>query len=156
MKDIKLTRAGYEKLLSELDHLKKVKRREIAGDIGRAREKGDLSENAEYDAAREAQAHLEKRIAELEDKLSRASIIDGLDIDKDKVYVGATVKLKDLEYDEEIEYHMVSEEEADLAGGKLSITSPVGKALLGHKKGETVEIKVPAGTLKYKILTISR
>ncbi|NQT46912.1 MAG: transcription elongation factor GreA [Candidatus Omnitrophica bacterium] len=156
MKDVKLTRAGYEKLFAELDHLKKVKRREIAKDIGKAREKGDLSENAEYDAAREAQAHLEKRISELEDKLSRVSIIDGLDIDKNKVYVGATVKLKDLEYDEEIEYQMVSEEEADLAHGKLSITSPVGKALLGHKKGETVTIKVPAGTLKYKILTISR
>ncbi|MCX7661202.1 MAG: transcription elongation factor GreA [Candidatus Omnitrophica bacterium] len=115
-----------------------------------------MSENAEYDAAKEAQALNEKKIAELEEKLSRARIIDDENIPKDKVLIGATVRLKDLNTDQEVEYTLVSELEADYEEGKISVTSPLAQGLLGHKENEIVEIKVPAGILKYKILKISR
>ena len=117
---------------------------------------GDLSENAEYDSAKQAQAVNEGRIYELETKLSRAKIIEGENISKDKVYVGARVRLVDTESNEEIDYMLVTEDEANFAEGKISISSPVGKALLGKKEGEIVNIRVPAGTLKYKIKSISR
>lgn len=151
-----LSREGYEKLKKELAHLTSVKRREISAEIGIARAQGDISENAEYDAAKEAQAHNEKRISELEEKLSIAQILDDSRITKDEVLIGATVKLKDVDSGEEMEYTLVSELEADFAAGKISVTSPVGKALLGHKKGQTVDIQVPAGTLKYRVLDINR
>lgn len=154
--DVYLTRQGYEKLREELESLKTVRRRELSKEIEKARAHGDLSENAEYDAAKEAQALNEKRIAELEDKLARARILDDENIPKDEVLIGATVKLKDLDSKDVLEYTLVSEVEADFSQGKISVTSPVGKGLLGHKENETVEIKIPAGILRYKILKISR
>lgn len=154
--NIYLTREGYEKLKKNLEYLKNVSRRKISKEIGEAIAHGDISENAEYDAAKEAQGLNEKRIAELEDKLSRGRIIDDENIPKDKVLIGATVKLKDLHSKEELQYTLVSEVEADYSQGKISITSPVGQGLLGHKENQTVEVKTPAGVLKYKILKISR
>lgn len=154
-KGIFITRDGYEKLREELEILKKVKRKELSKAIGVAREHGDLSENADYDAAKEAQAMNEKRIAELGDKLSRARILEDQGISKDDVRIGATVKLKDLDSNDEIEYTLLSEMEADFSKGIISVDSPVGHALLGHKKNDTVQIKIPSGTLKYKILSIS-
>jgi len=153
---IYLTRNGYEKLRKELEFLKTVKRREFSKAIGEARAHGDISENAEYDAAKESQGLNEKKIAELEAKLTRAQIIDDQDIPKDEVLIGATVKLKDIKSGEELEYTLVAEEEADYSQGKISVSSPVGSALLNHKEDQTVEIRVPAGVLKYKILKISR
>ena len=151
-----LTPDGYEKLRKELEHLKTTKRRELSKAIGAARAHGDISENAEYDAAKEAQGLNEKKIAELEHKLATAQIIDEDNMAKDEVLIGATVKLKDLKSGNEITYTLVSEEEADFSQGKISISSPVGSGLMNHKKGDTVEINVPAGVLKYKILSIDR
>ncbi|MDD5019431.1 MAG: transcription elongation factor GreA [Candidatus Omnitrophica bacterium] len=156
MADVFLTQKGYEQLRQELDHLKTTKRREVAQAIAKARAMGDLSENAEYDAAKEAQGHLEKKIAELESKLSRARIIENENIPSDKVYIGASVKLLDIDTQEESEYMLVSPTEADYTQNKLSIESPIGKALLGRQAGEEVDIQVPAGTLKYRIVSISR
>ena len=157
MKDtVYLTHEGFEKLRKELEHLQNVKRREFSKAIGEARAHGDLSENAEYTYAKEAQALNEKKIAELEDKLSRAKLIDESAMSSSEVLIGAKVKLKDLDSGEEIEYVLVSEEEADYSAGKISVTSPVGEALLGHKEGEAIKIKVPAGTLRYKVLKITR
>lgn len=156
MDDVYLTRAGYEKLMHELEHLKTVKRREISKAIGVARELGDISENAEYDAAKDSQAHNEKKISELQDKLSRARIIEHENIPKDRALIGATLKLKDMDTEEELQYTLVSELESDFEQNKISIISPVGKALLNHKKDDVVEIDIPAGILKYKILKISR
>lgn len=156
MDDIYLSQEGHKKLMEQLEHLKTVKRRKISKAIGEARSHGDISENAEYDAAKDAQAENERRIAELEHKLSHARLIDEENIPKDMVLIGATVRLKDLDTDEELEYTLVSEVEANYAEGKISVSSPVGRALLKHKAGTIVEIKVPAGVLKYKILKISR
>jgi len=153
--DIYLTQEGYEKLVNDLEHLKTVKRRSLAKAIGEARAHGDISENAEYDAARDAQAHNEKQIVELEDKLARVRILDK-NIPKDEILIGATVKLKDVDTLEELEYTLVSELEADYSQNKISVSSPVGGGLLGHKENEIVEIIIPAGTLKYKIIKISR
>ncbi|MFA4853937.1 MAG: transcription elongation factor GreA [Candidatus Omnitrophota bacterium] len=153
--DIYLTQEGYEKLSGELEHLKTVKRRQLSKAVGEARAHGDISENAEYDAAKDAQAHNEKRIMDLEDKLARVRILDK-NIPQDQVLIGATVKLKDMDTEEKLEYTLVSELEADFNQGKISITSPVGSSLLGHKENEVVEIKIPAGILKYKIIRISR
>ena len=151
-----LTHEGYEKLRKELERLKTVKRRALSKAIGEARSHGDISENAEYDAAKEAQGMNEKKISELEVRLATAQIIDEEKMSKDEVLIGATVKLKDLNSGEELEYKLVAEEEADYAQGKISVSSPVGSGLMNHKEKDTVEIKVPAGTLKYKILKISR
>lgn len=156
MDEIYLTKDGHKKLLEKLEYLKTTKRRELSKAVGEARAHGDISENAEYDAAKEAQALNERRIAELEEKLSGARILDDENIPKDEVLIGATVKLKDLNSEEEIEYTLVSEVEADYAQGKISVTCPVGQGLLGYKENEIVEIKTPAGTLRYKILKISR
>jgi transcription elongation factor GreA len=151
-----LTQEGFEKLRKELEFLKTTKRRELSKAIGAARAHGDISENAEYDAAKEAQGLNEKKITELEAKLGSAQILDEDQMTADEVLIGATVRLKDTKSGEEIVYTLVSEEEADYANGKISVTSPVGGALLNHKEKDTVEIKVPAGVLKYKILKISR
>ena len=156
MSKIYLTPDGFEKLKKELEHLKTTKRREISKEIGKARAHGDISENAEYDAAKDAQGLNEKRISELEDKLSRAQIIDESQMSSDEVLIGATVKMVDLATEDEEIYTLISEAEADFANNKISVTSPVGKALLGHKIGDTIEIDVPAGTLKYKITEITR
>lgn len=151
-----LTRAGFDKLMEELEFLKTTRRRQISKEIAKARAHGDISENAEYDAAKNEQGLNEKKISELESKLSQAKIIDDSKMDKDKILIGARVKLKDLDSDEEFEYTFVSELESDYTQNKISVTSPIGKGLLGHKVGEIVEIKIPAGTLKYKVLEISR
>jgi len=154
--NVYLSRDGYEKLRRELEQLKTTKRREISKAIGEARAHGDLSENAEYTYAKEAQGMNEKKVAELEDKLARAKLIDESEMSKDEILIGAKVKLKDLDSAEELEYSLVAEEEADYSVGKISIYSPVGEALLGHKENDTVNIKIPAGTLRYKVIKISR
>lgn len=156
MSEIYLTKKGYQKLVEGLEHLKTVKRREISKAIGVARAHGDISENADYDAAKDAQGLNEKKIMELEAKLAGARIIEDEGMPSDEVLIGATVKLKDLDTQEELEYTLVAEVEADYSQGKISVTSPVGSSLLNHKEKETVEISIPAGILKYKILKISR
>ncbi len=155
-KDAYITHKGYEELKKKWEYLKTVRRRELSKDIGIARAHGDISENAEYDAAKEAQGLNEKKIAELEETLSNVQLLDDTNIPKDEALLGATVKLKDLASGEELEYTLVSEPEADFSQGRISVTSPVGRSLLGHKKNQIVEIKVPAGISKYKILKISR
>lgn len=151
-----LTFEGYERLRKELEYLKTVKRKQLSKAIGEARSHGDISENAEYEAAKESQGMNEKKIAELEAKLCSAEILDDENMAKDEVLIGAKVKLKDLSSGEELEYMLVAEEEADYSQGKISISSPVGSGLMNHKEKEIVEIKVPAGILKYKILKITR
>ena len=153
---IPMTREGYEKLVKELEILKTVKRREIAEDIARARAFGDLKENAEYDAAKNQQAMNEKKIADLETKLTFVQIIDQAKIPKDQVFIGAKVLLKDLKNQDEFTYVLVSPDDADFDAGKISIQSPIAKGLLGLKVGEIAQIKIPAGLLKYKVLKISR
>jgi len=154
--EVYLTRAGLEKLHNDLEALKTTERRKISKAIAEARAQGDISENAEYDAAKDAQAHCEARIAELELKLSNVRIIENENIPDDKIFIGAKVTLKDLDNKEEIKYMLVSSEEANYEENKLSIFSPVGKGLMGHQVGEEIAIKVPAGTLRYKILKIER
>jgi len=154
--DIYLTREGHDKLVKELEFLKKVKRKQLSKAIAEARSQGDISENAEYDAAREAQGLNEERVADLESKLSRARILEHEDIKSDEVLIGAIVRLRDLDNNDEFDYTLVSEMEADFAAGKISVNSPVAKGLLRHKVNDIVEIVIPAGTLKYKILKISR
>lgn len=154
--EVYLTRAGFQKLQMQLESLKTTERQKIAKAIGEARAQGDISENAEYDAAKEAQAHNEAKIAELEGKLANVRIIENENIPSDKVYIGATVTLLDVDSDEELEYLLVSPEEANFEENKISVFSPIGKGLLGHKVGETVSIKVPAGTLTYKVKKIKR
>ncbi|MBU1113069.1 MAG: transcription elongation factor GreA [Candidatus Omnitrophica bacterium] len=156
MERVYLTQEGYEKLIHELEHLKKVKRREITKAIEHARAMGDLKENAEYHSAKEAMSHNEKRVVELEDKLSRVEIIEADTVNSDKAYIGSKVKLLDLEMDSEVEYALVGPDEADPLNDRISVISPVGKAILGHSVGEEIVINVPAGELKYKIVSISR
>jgi transcription elongation factor GreA len=156
MDDIYLTQSGYEKLMEELNSLKGEKRRQLSKAIGEARAHGDISENAEYDSAKDAQASNEERIAQLEYKLARARIIEDENMPKDEVLIGAKVALKDLNSQRVLEYILVSDVEADYAAGKISVNSPIGAALLNHKEKEVVEIKVPAGVLRYEILKISR
>lgn len=156
MNDIYLTEEGYQKLVTELERLKTVKRRQLSKAIGEARAHGDISENAEYDAAKEEQAFNEKKIAELEAKLVCARIFNNEDIPKDRVLIGATVELEDLNTGEKVAYTLVSEVEADYKQGKISISSPVGRGLVNHKEGEVIEIIIPAGILRYKVLKISR
>lgn len=154
--EVYLTRQGYEKLKQELEYLEKVKRREISQAIAHARSMGDISENAEYDSAKNEQAHCEKKIAELKDKLSRARIIEARDVPDGQVFIGSKVSLQDLDSDEQLEYMLVSKEEADYEAGKISLDSPIGKSLMQRKVRDVVEIKVPAGVLRYKILKITR
>ena len=153
---IPMTREGYDKFVRELEQLKTVKRREIAQEIAKARAFGDLKENAEYDAAKNSQAMNERRIHEYEEKLGLIQIIDESKIAKDQVLIGATVLLKDLKSEEELSYSIVTQDEANFDEGKLSVTSPIAKGLLGLKVGDVAEIKIPAGVLKYKVLKISR
>ena len=153
---IYLTRERLVELEKDLHDLKTHERKAVAQKIADARGHGDLSENAEYDAAKEEQQHLELRIARLESTLSRAKLIEAKDLPNDKVYILSKVKLKDLNTKEECEYLLVSNEEADYEQNKISVSSPIGKALLGKTKGESVDIKVPAGLLKYQILDINR
>ncbi len=151
-----LTRERLVELEQQLRELKIKGRAEMAQKIADARGYGDLSENAEYDAAKEAQQHLELRIAKLEQVLSRARIIDTKDLQTDKVYILSVVKVRDAKSKRTFEYRMVSPEEADFEQNKLSVTSPIGKALMGKTKGDTVKVQVPAGTLEYEIVEIGR
>lgn len=152
MADIFLTADGLAKLEAELRELKVVKRKEIVTAIQEARAQGDLSENAEYDAAKEAQAYNEKRISELEDQLNRARVIDENSVPKNKVCIGKWVKLQNMKLNKEVKYQLVAPEEADYNAGKLSVTSPIGKALVGAVLGDVVEVMAPAGAVKYKLL----
>ncbi|NUQ80047.1 MAG: transcription elongation factor GreA [Bacteroidetes bacterium] len=152
---IYLTLEGRQKIEAELSDLKSRGRREIAARIAEARSHGDLKENAEYDAAKEAQGHLEMRIAKLEETLSKSRILDKSNLDSSKVTVLSQVKVFDLKKNKEFTYTLVSQQEADITTGKISTTSPIGKALLGHEVGQTVEITVPAGKLSFKILEIT-
>ena len=153
--DIYLTRDFFHKLHDEFEQLKKESLK-ISKEIEVARLQGDLSENAEYDAAKEAQAYNAARRADLEDKLARVKIIEDQSISADKIYIGAIVTLQDLDTGEKLKYMMVSPEEANYDDNKISILSPIGKSLMGHGKGEKLEIKVPAGVLQYKVLKIER
>lgn len=155
-KDVFLTAEGLKKLENELDELKTVKRKEIAEKIKQALAFGDISENSEYDQAKNEQAQLEERIAKLEMILRNAKLIDDEDISTDVVSIGSKVVVKDLEYDEEMEYTIVGSAEANPYEGKISNESPVGKALLGKKKEEIIEVRVPDGLIKYQILSITR
>ena len=152
---IYLTAEGYKKLKDELDHMRSVEPPAISAAIAEARDKGDLSENAEYDAAREAQGLLEMRIAKLEDSLANARVIDESKIDKSKVQILSKVSLLNHNTKKEVAYTIVAEHEANLREGKLAIGTPIAKALLGHKKGDRVDVVVPAGTIHFEILDIS-
>ncbi|MBN2365766.1 MAG: transcription elongation factor GreA [Calditrichaeota bacterium] len=151
---IYLSKEGYDKIKNELEELKQIKRPEISRKISEARDFGDLKENAEYHAAKEAQVVLEAKIKKLEETMMRARILKKQDMAKDRITILSHVRLKDLNRNSEIEYILVAPEESDFNSGKISITSPVGKSLLGKQKGDTVEIKVPAGTLRYQILDL--
>ena len=155
-KEVFLTVEGLKKLEDELDELKTVRRKEVAERIKQALAFGDISENSEYDEAKNEQAQLEERIVKLENMLRNAKIIDDEDISTDRVSIGSRVCVKDLEYDEEIEYTIVGSAEADPYEGKISNESPVGNAILGRKKGDIVEVQVPDGKIKYEILSIAR
>lgn len=150
------TKEGLEKLQGELERLKSVDRPAISQQIAEAREKGDLSENAEYDAAKNAQGMLELRISKLEETLSQARIIDESQLDLSKVSILSKVKLKNLKNNAVMSYTLVPENEADIKAGKISISSPISRGLLGKEKGDTVEINVPAGLMTFKIMEISR
>lgn len=156
MADIVLTTEGYKKLEEELDFYIKVKRPEAAEKVKTAREFGDLSENAEYDAAKDEQGIVEARIRELEETLKRAQVIDGEAIDTTTVSVGCFVKIHDLEYDEKDEFKIVGSAEANYAEHKISNESVLGAALIGHKKNDIVEVRAPAGVSQYKILNIRK
>jgi len=149
-----VTKDGLQKLKDELKEYKYEKRPEVSQKVATAREHGDLKENAEYHAAREELSLLESKILQIEDRIARARIINEKDIPDDKVYLLTTVILNDLDFNETLEYKLVSPAEANIAENKISSTSPIGKALLGRKKGEKVDIEVPAGTMHYEILDI--
>ena len=151
-----LTYAGLKKLEDELHDLKVVKRKEVAGKIKEAREQGDLSENAEYDAAKDEQRDIEARIEEIEKILKNAEVVVEDEVDLDKINVGCKVKVHDYEFDEDMELKIVGSTEANSLEGKISNESPVGKALIGAKVGETVQVESPDGFSRYKILEISR
>jgi len=156
MKTYGITREGHKKLKKDLERLKRVERPKILKEIERARAHGDISENAEYEAAKHAQGLLEARISDLESKFARSRIVDEDEMDADTVLLGAVVRLKDINRNKELRYTIVSDVEADFKSGKISNSSPVGRGLLGAKVGQTVEIDVPAGKLKYEVLEISR
>lgn len=152
---IYLTAEGYKKLKDQLDHMRSVERPAISAAIAEARDKGDLSENAEYDAAREAQGLLEMQIAKLEDTIANARIIDETKIDKSKVQILSKVTLLNHANNRQVVYTIVSENEANLREGKLAIGTPIAKAILGKKKGDVVDVTVPAGVIKFEIMDIS-
>ena len=151
-----LTYEGLRKYEDELHDLKVVKRQEVAQKIKEAREQGDLSENAEYDAAKDEQRDIEARIEELEKILKNAEVVVEDEVDLDKINIGCQVKILDIEYSEELDYKIVGSTEANSLDGKISNESPVGRALLGKKAGETVDVETQAGVIQYKILDIQR
>ena len=150
------TKDGLKKLRAELNNLKDIERPLASKAIGEARDKGDLSENAEYDAAKEAQGLLELKISKMEEILANARLIDESQLDSSKVLVLSKVKIKNLTNNMNMEYQLVAESEANLREGKISVNSPIGKGLLGKSKGEIAEISVPSGKLKFEIISISR
>ncbi|MCR5399752.1 MAG: transcription elongation factor GreA [Lachnospiraceae bacterium] len=151
-----LTGEGLKAYEAELENLKVVRRREVADKIKEARAQGDLSENAEYDAAKDEQREIEARIEELEKILKNAEVIDEDDVDTETISVGSRVKIRDMEYKEDLEYKIVGSTEADSLKGKISNESPVGRALIGAKKGDTIKVETQAGVLKYKVLEIQK
>ena len=151
-----LTYQGLQKLEDELQNLKVVRRKEVAQKIKEAREQGDLSENAEYDAAKDEQRDIEARIEQIEKILKNAEVVVEEEVDLDKINIGCQVKILDMEFDEELEYKIVGSTEANSLKGKISNESPVGQALLGKKVGETVTVETQAGDIEYKVLEISR
>ncbi len=155
-KEVLLTQEGYDKLEKELDYLRTEKRAEVAERIKVALGFGDLSENSEYDEAKTAQAENEAKIADLENKIRYAKIIDESEIDTKTVQVGNVVKVFDLEYEEEETYTIVGSTEVDLSQNKISNESPIGAALMGAKKNQIVEVNAPAGVIKYKVLSITK
>jgi transcription elongation factor GreA len=150
-----MTPEGHQKLKDELDHLLRVQRPENVKAIAEARAHGDLSENAEYHAAKERQSFIEGRIQELQSKIARAHVIDPSTIDHDRVAFGATVKVLDLETDEEKTYKIVGPDEADIKDGKLSIHSPMARSLIGKEEGDMATVKAPARTIEYEVIEIS-
>ena len=152
---IYLSREGMEKLKDELNHLKSIERPKIINQIAEARDKGDLSENAEYDAAKEAQGLLEARISRLESELSKSRVLDEKNIDLSTAKLLTTVKIENIQSKQKMSYTLVSESEADLKNKKISISSPIGRGLMGKKVGEIVDISVPSGVIKFKILDIT-
>ena len=154
MKEVILTADGYKKLQQEIDVLRNDKRREVAERIRVAREFGDIAENAEYDDAKNEQAMLEHKLAQLEERLLSARVITKKEISKDAVSIGSRVLLRDVKARKEVEYHIVGSAEANPTQNRLSNESPVGKAIIGHKKGDVVEVSAPRGSLKFKILEI--
>lgn len=149
-----LTKAGLDRLEKELEDLKVNRRREVAQKIKEAREQGDLSENAEYDAAKDEQRDIETQIAELEEILKNAEVVQDNNTDKDAIKMESVVKLHDVEYDEDIEYVIVGSSEADSLNNKISNESPLGAAMLGKKVGDTVKVEAPAGVIEYKIISV--
>jgi transcription elongation factor GreA len=150
------TEEGLKKLKDELHEMKTVQRPAISRQIAEARDKGDLSENAEYDAAKEAQGLLEMKISKLEEVVSNARVIDKSQLDTEKVLILSTVRLKNVSMNKELTYTLVAENEANLREGKISVESPIGKGLLGKKVGEVAEIQVPNGVMKFEVLEITR
>ena len=151
-----LTDKGLKKLEDELQELRVVKRKEVAQKIKEAREQGDLSENAEYDAAKDEQRDIEARIEELEKILKNAEVVDEDEVDLERINIGCRVKILDIEYNEELEYKIVGSTEANSLKGKISNESPVGKALIGAKVGDVINVETPAGVFQYKVLEIQR
>lgn len=149
------TKEGLDKLRKELEQMKNIERPKISQQIGEARDKGDLSENAEYDAAKEAQGLLEMRIGKLEDVIANARVLDSSQMDTSKVMVLSKVKMKNQANGQAMTYQLVSESEADLKAGKISINSPIGKGLMGKKVGEVAEIQVPTGKVNFEIIDIT-
>jgi transcription elongation factor GreA len=150
-----ISQEGYDALNTQIAHLEKVERRRISGQIAEARDKGDLSENAEYDAAKEAQGLLEMKISKLKNTMADCRVIDPKDIDLSKVNILSTVRLLNKKFNKEVSYTIVAETEADLKAGKISVKSPIGEGLMGKKIGEVAEIQVPAGMIQFEILEIS-
>lgn len=150
------TPEGYAKLKAELEHMKTVERVHVIKQIAEARDKGDLSENAEYDAAKEAQGMLELRIAKLEETLASARVVDASQLDNSKVLILSTVRIRNQQNGKEVTYTLVAQNEANIAQGKISVDSPIGKGLLGKSVGEVAEIKVPSGTMHFEVLEITR
>jgi transcription elongation factor GreA len=155
-KTVYMTEEGIQELKDELHRLKTKERSRIADEIAEARAKGDLSENAEYDAAKEEQGKLEARIAKIEDTLARARVVDEETVDTSKAYILSDVTVKNLDTGDNQTFTLVSEQEADVSENKISVDSPIGKGLLGKEEGDEVEIDVPAGTVKFEIVDISR
>lgn len=154
MDKVPMTAAGFERLQEELKHLKTVARPEVIKAIAEAREHGDLSENAEYHAARERQSFIEGRVMELEDKISRAEVIDVAKLNGDTIKFGATVTLADEDTDEEVTYQIVGADESDIKAGRISITAPLARGLIGKAVGDSVEVTTPAGSKSYEVVTV--